>query len=172
MCGFGLHGVRRRRRSIRSSLKLRQRRGQASDHTRHDVGVFPHCSGHARAQTWNSFRLPPNATMAQDSSGQSSCPGPICIGDIGFGRGGERGTHNGAAHYFGMEERVKSYFLVRGLVSMGVTPAPRPRRSLPRRRPGARPSHGTLGGLPHSGASHDATQYCRTQRCKDRPQNQ
>jgi hypothetical protein len=46
MGGFGVHDVRRRRRSIRDSL-LQQRRGrrggraEASDQARHDVGVFP-----------------------------------------------------------------------------------------------------------------------------------
>ncbi len=41
------------------------------------LGFSHHCSPRAGAPAWNPLRLPPNATMARDNSGQSLCPGPI-----------------------------------------------------------------------------------------------
>jgi len=40
-------------------------------------GFSHHCSPHGGAPARNPSRLPPNATMARDSSGHSGCPGPM-----------------------------------------------------------------------------------------------
>ena len=41
------------------------------------LGFSHHCSPQAGRPARNPFTLPPNATMARDSSGQSGCPGPM-----------------------------------------------------------------------------------------------
>jgi hypothetical protein len=72
MRGFSLYGVRCRRRSNCSSLKLRQRCGrrgdaEARDHARHEVGVFPPCQAACRGAGAETLQA---AAERDDSAGQ------------------------------------------------------------------------------------------------------
>jgi hypothetical protein len=198
MCGLGLHDARRRRRSIRNSLRLQQRCGrrgghaEARDHAWHDVGVFPPLQPQGRGAGTESLQVaakrhdgagqlrpvlmprsdaaatahpgdrvaeratdrgslglrrarrqvrpsvrPPEPRPAgtkeangvprlQEEADQKGEPtdqslrrvrgrirtGPICIGEVGFGRNGERGSHR-LGYYNRAARRVKLFFLVR-----------------------------------------------------------